>query len=98
MTTVLSVTTPPIVCAEEKGLCRHRDNNKRGKNGPCILSDTTQREPAPGRTMQREGRRNKVGKRAGVKERGERTKCNGVGRRGEVVVAMEGGGVEGGGC
>lgn len=71
MTTVLSVTTPPIVWAEEKGLCRHRDNNKRGKNGPCILNDTTQREPAPGRTMQREGRRNKVGKRAGVKERGE---------------------------
>lgn len=66
MTTVLSVTTPPIVWPEEKGLRRHRDNNKRGKNGPCILSDTTQREPAPGRTKRREGRRNKVGKREGV--------------------------------
>lgn len=70
MTTVLSVTTPPIVWPEEKGLRHHRDNNKRGKNGPCILSDTTQREPAPGRTKRREGRRNKVGKRAGVKEEG----------------------------
>lgn len=66
--------------AKEKGLRRHWDNNKRSKNGPCILSNTTQRldQTCPARM--------KLGRGEKKKSRGRGVKkgvggCEGVAER-----------------